>query len=122
MANENLEVGLGLPSKIENAADFRELYVNHIQLAMTPFDLLITFGHIYEGTEAQPAVKNDVAIRVSPQTFKTLSVNLAGAIAAWESQFGPISVTNRRPEDVLASLKTFMKKQKPDAIVEKKKP
>jgi hypothetical protein len=103
--NPSQTAELNLPGPPEKADDFREVYVNHIRLSMTPADLVIYFGHITETKTGNAVIKEDVGTRLSPQTMKLLVGNLAQAMAVWESQFGVIPVTTKSPQEVLAAFK-----------------
>jgi hypothetical protein len=105
MAGEIEDAELNLPQTVGKADNFKELYCNHTRLSMTPFDLVMTFGHIFEKSSNTASIMEDVAIRVSPQTFKFLAQNFAAAMATWESQFGAVTVQNKPPEEVLAAIK-----------------
>ncbi|HXW24197.1 MAG TPA: DUF3467 domain-containing protein [Xanthobacteraceae bacterium] len=113
MTNEPLEPELGVPQGTEKADTFREFYSNHFRLGVTPFDLVLTFGHIVEKPgEGTTAIVEDMAVRLSPQTFKFITQALPGAMTLWESQFGQVQVQVKPPEEVLAAMKTLAEELK----------
>ena len=107
--NTQTAVNIGLSSGLEKAADYREFYVNNVRIALTPNDLALLFGHIFEKSATENIILEDVAIRMSPQFCKALSVNLANAMAAWEGQFGPVTLVSKTPQDIQAGIQAAMK-------------
>jgi hypothetical protein len=97
-----------VPSPItvmEQSPDFKQVYCNHTRLGMTPYDLVLTCGHIAEKTPNDPIILEDVSIRFSPQTFKFLALTLSSVMAAWEAQWGPVQIRSRTPEEIFTAFK-----------------
>jgi hypothetical protein len=91
-------------SQIEHAPNYQELYCNHLRLAMTPYDLVMTVGHIADKSPNNPVLLEDASIRFSPQQFKVLAMNAMAAISAWEAQFGAIPIKQRTPEEIMSAI------------------
>jgi hypothetical protein len=102
---------LNLPGAPEKSDDFREIYANNIRLSITPVDLIIYFGHITETKTGGAVIKEDIGVRMSPQSLKSLVVNLTNAMVVWETQFGPIQVTAKTPQEVLNALREASQKR-----------
>jgi hypothetical protein len=58
------------------------------------------------------------SVRMSPQFFKAVVINLSQMMGAWESQFGEIKMSTKNAEDVLAGIRAAAEaqtKQKPNS-------
>jgi len=99
-------------TQVEQSADFKQVYCNHTRLGMTPYDLVLTCGHIVDKSSNNPIVSEDVSIRFSPQSFKLLALNLNAAIAAWEAQWGTIQIRQRTAEEIVTALHESAQKLK----------
>ena len=102
---------IGIPTQTVRSATYQEIYSNHAKLALTPFDIQITLGHTSEQPPGVPVIEDDVVIRLSPQMCKNLSISLSMALKAWESQFGTIILTGKKPEDVVAAVQAMVSKE-----------
>jgi len=93
-------------TSIQRAADFQELYANHVRVNLTPYDMAIVFGRIVEREGAVSAVDEQIAVRLSPQTFKAVTISLHKILAAYEAQFGVVSSSIKNADEMLESLKS----------------
>jgi hypothetical protein len=97
------------------AADFREYYANHLRLGLTPVDVALTFGHLVEPTPNIVRPEEQFTVRLSPQFFKALVMNLTGLLTAYEAQFGQITVSNKPPQEAFAGIKAAAEAMKKKA-------
>jgi hypothetical protein len=111
MSDTVVQASAAYADNIKKSEDFKELYANHLRMAITPVDLAIWFGRITEVSVGNPGVEEQIGIRLSPQTFKTLVGNLNNILAVYESQFGIVPVVNKPMEDILSAFKEAAEKK-----------
>jgi hypothetical protein len=80
----------GAIAKTVLAADFISFYSNTLRAGLTPFDFLLSFGHIVVRGDDTFA-EDKYEIRMSPQFFKTTIAQMNAVLAAYEQQFGEIN-------------------------------
>lgn len=95
---------------ISAAADFRDLYANHIQTRLTIWDLQLIFGRLKHastpGTAEISAIEQMAAVTMSAPTAKALLQSLQSHIEAYEALFGEIRLDqiNVHPDVAKVSL------------------
>lgn len=85
------------PTVVEAVAD---VYANQIRLGATLADFTIIFGLTYDIGGGDVVNRDRVVVRLSPQTLKTLSLQIDAALGAYEAAVGQVPV----PERVLTQL------------------
>lgn len=78
--------------KLHNAPDFREGYANSVQINVTVWDFLLTFGRLQQQTPELVEILNFQNIYVSPQQAKALFMILRQNVESYEKAFGEIKL------------------------------
>lgn len=76
--------------QIENGPDYRENYANSVQLRMSLWDFLLTFGLMRQTAPETVVIQSFQGIYLSPQQAKALLNVLATNIQQYEAAFGEI--------------------------------
>lgn len=76
--------------RIENGPDYRENYANSVQLRMSLWDFLLTFGLMRQTGPESVVIQNFQGIYLSPQQAKALLNVLLTNIQQYEAAFGEI--------------------------------
>ncbi|MFZ5928629.1 MAG: DUF3467 domain-containing protein [Acidobacteriota bacterium] len=76
--------------RIENGPDYRENYSNSVQLRMSLWDFLLTFGLMRQTGPETVMIQNFQGIYLSPQQAKALMNVLITNIQQYEAAFGEI--------------------------------
>jgi Protein of unknown function (DUF3467) len=95
MENKNLsELGLREQnSQISNKGDgFTKIYANNIEMNVTHWDMSLIFGEIVGEEGDKPIVEQKVKVNMSKEFTKALLNLLTVNIAAYEKQYGEITV------------------------------
>lgn len=83
-ANKNIEW-------IKGEQEVPVLYVNHAEVRVSVFDIMLNFGTMLEITGSQLNVKRQASIFMSPQHAKEFSILLNKQVALYEEKFGVLS-------------------------------
>ncbi len=78
--------------KLTNTDNFRENYANSIQVRVSVWDFLLTFGTLQEQSPEQVHVQNFQNIYLSPQQAKALLMILQQNVVNYEKAFGEIKL------------------------------
>ena len=78
--------------QLTNAPDFRETYANSVQINVTVWDFLLTFGRLQSQTPELVEVTNFQNIYISPQQAKALMMILRQNVENYEKAFGEIKL------------------------------
>jgi hypothetical protein len=78
--------------KLHNAPDFRESYANSVQIHVSVWDFLLTFGRLQQQTPEAVEVTNFQSIYLSPQQAKALMMILGQNVENYEKAFGEIKL------------------------------
>ena len=78
--------------KLSNTADFRESYANSVQVRVSVWDFLLTFGRLQQQTPDLVEVTNFQNINLSPQQAKALVTILQQNLENYEKAFGEIKL------------------------------
>jgi hypothetical protein len=78
--------------KLQNAPDFRESYANSVQVRVSVWDFLLTFGRLQQQTPDVVEVTNFQNIYLSPQQAKALAMILQQNLESYEKAFGEIKL------------------------------
>jgi len=78
--------------KITNASNFREDYANSVQIRVSVWDFLLTFGRLQQQTPEMVEVSQFQNIYLSPQQAKALESILHNHIVEYERAFGEIKL------------------------------
>jgi hypothetical protein len=78
--------------KINVADDFRESYANSVQVRVSVWDFLLTFGRLQQQTPEMVEVTNFQNIYLSPQQAKALGLILQQNLENYEKAFGEIKL------------------------------
>jgi len=76
--------------QIENGPDYRENYANSVQLRMSLWDFLLTFGVMRQQSQDTVVIQNFQAVYLSPQQAKALLNVLMTHVQQYEAAFGEI--------------------------------
>ncbi|MCS7044361.1 MAG: DUF3467 domain-containing protein [Bryobacteraceae bacterium] len=76
--------------QIENGPDYRENYSNSVQLRMSLWDFLLTFGIMRQQSPDKVTIENFQGIYLSPQQAKALLNVLLSHVQQYEAAFGEI--------------------------------
>ena len=77
---------------LHNAPDFRESYANSVQINVTVWDFLLTFGRLQQQTPELVDILNFQNVYVSPQQAKALMMILRQNVESYEKAFGEIKL------------------------------
>jgi flagellar protein FlaG len=78
--------------KLNTTADFRESYANSVQVRVSVWDFLLTFGRLQQQTPELVEVTNFQNIYLSPQQAKALAMILQQNLESYEKAFGEIKL------------------------------
>jgi hypothetical protein len=67
-------------------------YANSVQVLVSLFDVTLIIEQLGLGAEGEPEMREVAKLNLSPQHAKALTGVLAQRVAAYESQFGVISL------------------------------
>ena len=77
---------------LTKTTDFRESYANSVQIRLSIWDFLLTFGTMDQQVADQVQIENFQGIYLSPQQAKALSNLLNQNISQYEKTFGTIAL------------------------------
>lgn len=78
--------------QLEKTADYRENYCNSVQIRVSLWDFLISFGMVNQTAADHVSIQNFQGIYVSPQQAKALLNILQQNITQYEQAFGEIKL------------------------------
>lgn len=78
--------------KLTNSADYRDSYANSVQIHVSVWDFLLTFGKLQQQTPELVEVQNFQSIYCSPQQAKALLMILKQNVENYEKAFGEIKL------------------------------
>ena len=78
--------------KLNQAQDYRENYANSVQIHVTVWDFMLTFGRLQQQTPEVVEVTNFQSIYFSPQQSKALLMILQQNVVNYEKAFGEIKL------------------------------
>jgi flagellar protein FlaG len=78
--------------KLTNTAEYRESYANSVQIHVSVWDFLLTFGRLQQQTPELVEVANFQSIYLSPQQAKALLMILRQNVENYEKAFGEIKL------------------------------
>jgi hypothetical protein len=84
----------------ELSSDFRFFYANTVRGGITRFDLLLIFGRIVERKAGIAVAEDQCEVRMSPQFFKTVALQMNALISTYEQQFGEVQVPTKTAMEV----------------------
>lgn len=83
------------------AADFRDVYTNGVYVVPGPFDFTVVVTQSdYDPATKQLKVEDKVALRMSPQHFKSMTGVFLELLVKYEVPAGSIKVNDRSPERI----------------------
>ncbi|MCU1284535.1 MAG: hypothetical protein JWO13_885 [Acidobacteriales bacterium] len=77
---------------LSNSTEYRESYANSVQIHVSVWDFLLTFGRLQQQTPELVEVSNFQSIYVSPQQAKALLMILRQNVENYEKAFGEIKL------------------------------
>ena len=77
---------------LKTSDDFRESYSNSVQIRVSVWDFLLTFGRLQQQTPEMVEVTNFQNIYLSPQQAKALVMILQQNLESYEKAFGEIKL------------------------------
>lgn len=83
---------------LTNSADYRDGYANSVQVRVSVWDFLLTFGRLQPVSADQVEIQNFQGIYVSPQQAKALLAILQQNVAQYEKAFGEIKLDAALPQ------------------------
>jgi hypothetical protein len=86
------------------AEDFISFYANTLRAGLTPFDFLLSFGHIVV-RGSNTIAEDKYEIRMSPQFFKMTIAQMMATLTAYEQQYGEISSFAAQQNDIVDGLR-----------------
>ncbi len=86
------EIAVTLQPETTRSPAFISVYSNHSRMAMSPWDITVTFAVTQDLAIGKVTLEDQVALRLSPQHFKALCVSFAKTLKAWESRFGEVKI------------------------------
>ena len=78
--------------RITQTNDYREGYANSVQIRMSVWDFLLSFGTMTQTTQEAVQIHNFQGIYLSPQQAKALWNVLGQNVAHYENTFGEIKL------------------------------
>ena len=78
----------------KKAADFRSIYANNGNFAVTAFDFAIDFGQVVTVENGTPVVEQSVRVLMSPLHAKVFAIFLMQNVASYEKKFGELVLPN----------------------------
>ena len=83
--------------EIQLSNDYREGYANSVQIRMSVWDFLLSFGTMTQTTQEVVQIHNFQGIYLSPQQAKALWNVLGQNVAHYENTFGEIKLDPKAP-------------------------
>ena len=81
--------------RISQTSDYREGYANSVQIRLSVWDFLLSFGTMMQTTPEVVNLQNFQGVYLSPQQAKALWNILGQNVAHYESMFGEIKLDPR---------------------------
>ena len=78
--------------RLINAPEYRDGYANSVQVRVSVWDFLLTFGRLHPITAQEVEVQNFQGIYLSPQQAKALLHILEQNVRQYEGAFGEIKL------------------------------
>ena len=78
--------------RLVNSPDYRDGYANSVQVRVSVWDFLLTFGRLQPISAQEVEVQNFQGIYLSPQQAKALLTILEQNVRQYESTFGEIKL------------------------------
>jgi hypothetical protein len=78
--------------QLSQAAEYREIYSNSVQVRVSVWDFLLVFGLVHQETPEQVNVNNALGVYLSPQQAKALWNILGQNLAQYEQTFGALAL------------------------------
>jgi hypothetical protein len=78
--------------EIQQSADYREGYANSVQIRMSVWDFLLSFGTMTQTTQEAVQIHNFQGVYLSPQQAKALWNVLGQNVVHYENTFGEIKL------------------------------
>ena len=78
--------------RLTNSPDYRDGYANSVQVRVSVWDFLLTFGRLQPIAAQEVEVQNFQGIYLSPQQAKALLTILEQNVHQYESTFGEIKL------------------------------
>lgn len=78
--------------QLSTTSEYRETYANSVQVRITLWDFLLTFGTISQNTPDVVSIQNFQGVFLSPQQAKALSNILTHNVQQYEAAFGEIKL------------------------------
>ena len=83
--------------RITQTNDYREGYANSVQIRMSVWDFLLSFGTMMQTTQEVVQIHNFQGIYLSPQQAKALWNVLGQNVSHYENTFGEIKLDPKAP-------------------------
>ena len=80
---------------ISQTGDYRERYANSVQIRVSVWDFLLSFGTMSQTNPALVEISNFQGVYLSPQQAKALCNVLGQNVAQYENTFGEIKLDPR---------------------------
>lgn len=84
--------------RLTNSPDYRDGYANSVQVRVSVWDFLFTFGRLQPVSADQVEIQNFQGVYVSPQQAKALLAILQQNVAQYEKAFGEIKLDAALPQ------------------------
>jgi Protein of unknown function (DUF3467) len=84
--------------RLTNSADYRDGYANSVQVRVSVWDFLLTFGRLQPVSADEVEIQNFQGIYVSPQQAKALLTILQQNVSQYEKAFGEIKLDVALPQ------------------------
>ena len=86
--------------RISNTEEYREGYANSVQIRVSVWDFLLTFGTMSQTSPDAVQIANFQGVYLSPQQAKALLAILGQNVAQYESTFGEIKLDSRATSQI----------------------
>jgi hypothetical protein len=83
--------------RISSTAEYRDGYANSVQIRVSVWDFLLSFGTMTQPSQNLMQIQNFQGIYLSPQQAKALWNVLGQNVVQYESTFGEIKLDPRAP-------------------------
>ncbi len=83
--------------RITQTAEYRESYANSVQIRMSVWDFLLSFGTMSQTTQEAVQIRNFQGVYLSPQQAKALWNVLGQNVNHYENTFGEIKLDPKAP-------------------------
>ena len=83
--------------RLVNSPEYRDGYANSVQVRVSIWDFLLTFGRLQPLSAEEVEVQNFQGIYLSPQQAKALLAILQQNVAQYENAFGEIKLDATLP-------------------------